>query len=93
MQAGTVGAVGVVKQQCRSDLADRGGAVSLGARQLQQDFLVKIVAGEVFVDVADYDVVFDERRDRVTGRSDCVSRKNGVAEGTAVAEIMPGRHG
>ena len=69
MQARTIGAVGVVEQQRRADLADRGCAVSLGARALEQHLLVEVVAGEMFVDVADYDVVFDERRDRVTGRS------------------------
>jgi len=92
MQAGSIGAVGVVENQRRADLADRRRAKTLGARHLQDGFLIQIVAVEMLVDIAQHRIVLDEGDDGVAGGR---GRKTGidrVAERSGIAEVMPGRH-
>ncbi len=93
MQAGTVGAVGMVEQKRRTDLADRGRAEALRARHLQYCFFVQIIAAEVLVDIAQYRIVLDEGNDGIASGCGRITGIDRVAEGSGIAEVMPGRHG
>ena len=89
---GVLAAVGVVEQQGRAELADGGGAETLGARHLQDGLFVEIVAVEMLVDVAEHGIVFDEGDDGVAGGHRRIAGVDRVAERAGIAEIMPARH-
>ena len=91
MQTGTVGAVGVIEQQRRADLADRRGRKALRARHLQQRFFIEIVAAEMLIDIAQHRIVFDEGDDGIAGRRGRITSIDRVAESSGIAEIVPGR--
>ena len=69
MQAVGADLVGMIEDQGRAELADRGGAVALGAGHFQDGFLVEIVAAEMLVDVAQHRIGFEERRHGAVGRA------------------------
>src|SRR5258708_12242627 len=92
MQAGTVGAVGMVEQKRRTDLADRGRAEALRARHLQYCFFVQIIAAEVLVDIAQYRIVLDEGNDGIASGCGRITGIARVAEGSRTPEAMPGPH-
>ncbi len=92
MQAGSVGAVGVVENQRWADLADCRGAEPLRARQLQDGLFIEVIATEMLVDIAQHCIVFDEGGDGIAGGRRAVTGEDRVAESPGVAEKMPGRH-
>ncbi len=92
MQPGAVGVIGMVEHERRTDLADRGGAIALRARQLQDGIFVEVIAAEMLVDIADHRVVLDEGDDGIAGGLDGITSEDRVAEGSGVAEKMPSRH-
>ncbi len=92
MQAGTVGAVGVVENQRRADLADRGGAEALGAGHLQDGLLVQVIAAEMLIDVAQHRIVFEERHDGIARGRGRKAGIDGVGEIAGIAEIVARGH-
>ena len=84
--------VGVIEHQGRAELADRGGAVALGAGDFQDGLLVDVVAAEMLVDVAQHGIGFDERRNGAAGRGNGIAGIDRVAEIAGVAEVVASRH-
>jgi hypothetical protein len=84
--------VGVIEDQGRAELAERGSAEALGARHLQDCFLVEIVAAKMLVGIADDRIGLQKWRDRAAGRSDGIPSVDRVGEVTGIAEVMAGRH-
>src|SRR5712664_2944728 len=93
MKTWAVGAVGVVEQQRRPDLANGRGRKALGARHLQYGFFIEVIAAEMLIDIGQYSVVLDEGDDGIPGRRGGITGIDRVAERSGIAEIMPGRHG
>jgi len=92
MKTGSIGAVGVVEQQRRPDLANGRGRKTLGARHLQYGFFIEIVAAEMLIDVGQYSVVLDEGHDGIAGGRGGITGIDRVAESSGIAEIVAGRH-
>jgi hypothetical protein len=84
--------VRVIKHQYRSELADRRGAEALTASCEQDCVLVDEVAGKVRVDIAEDQIVLDERGHASTGRWHRIGGVDRIAKGAGVAEKMSGRH-
>src|SRR5260370_27507446 len=88
-----MGAVGVVEQQRRPDLANGRGRKPLGARHLQYGLFIEIVAAEMLVDIGQYRIVLDEGDNGIACGRGGITGIDRVAESSGIAEIMPGRHG
>ncbi len=86
------GALGMVEDQSRPDLADGRRAVALVARELQDRGFVEIIAGEMLVDVTEDRIAFQERRQGLAGAGHLEAGIDRVGEIAGVAEHMPGRH-
>src|ERR1700682_375755 len=91
MKPGPVGAVGVVEQQRRPDLADGRGGKTFGARHLQYGLFIEIIAAEMLIDIGQYRIVLGEGNNRVAGGRGSTAGIDRVAEISGVAEMMAGR--
>ncbi len=89
---GIAGALRVIKHQYRSELADRRSAEALTASCKQDSVLVDEVAGKVCVDIAEDQIVLDERGYASTCGWHRIGGVDRIAEGAGVAEKMTGRH-
>ena len=92
MQATRAWLVGVIENQGRPELSDRGGAVAVSPRHFQHGLLVEIVAAEMLVGVDDDRVDLQERRHGAIRGPDRITRIYRVREVAGVAEIVTGRH-
>ena len=92
MKPGAVGAVGVVEQQRRPDLADGRRRKPLGARHLQNGLFIEVIAAEMLVDIGQYRIVLDEGDDGIAGGRGRITGIDRVAERSGIAEIVAGRH-
>ena len=86
------GALGVVEDQRRAELADGRGREAGAACGLQDRVLVEIVAGEVVVDVAQHRIVLEEGRAAAVGAGHREAGVDHVAEVAGVADMVAGRH-
>ena len=77
--------VGMVEDQGRTELADRGGAVPFVPCQLQHGLLVQVITAEMLVHVGNDGIDLKERRHGAIGRAhriagiDRVRKISGVA--------------
>jgi len=92
MKTRAVGAVGVVEQQRRSDLANGRGRKPLAARHLQYGFFIEIIAAEMLIDIGQDRIVLDEGHDGIAGGRRGITGIDRVAERSGIAEIVAGRH-
>src|SRR5258708_10879443 len=90
MRTRAVGAIGVVEDERRADLADRRGAKALRARQLQYGLFIQVVAAKMLVDIADHRIVLDEGHDGVAGGFGHVTGKNRVLNVSVSPRKCPG---
>jgi hypothetical protein len=54
------GTFGGIEDQRRTDLSDRGGAVTFIARKLEDRYLIEVIAGKMLVDIAEHRIAFQK---------------------------------
>ncbi len=92
MKTGAIGAVGVVEQQRRTDLANGRGRKPLGARHLQYGFFIEVITAEMLIDIGQDSVVLDEGDDGIAGGRGGITGIDRVAERSGISEMVAGSH-
>ena len=86
------GSFGRIEHQGRTNLADRSRAVAFVAGELEDRGLIEVIAGKMFIDVAEYDIALQEWCEAIPCARNLETGIDGVGKRAGVTQQMTGRH-